>query len=124
MCDQWYNSRLCALGNHLSAKAQPRFNSWGSESGKARIESAKRPRFESEARIKGEAGEKAGGGGGLVSCSPEIFWNFELQILQFGVFFEREILKKSTFQRKHIEKHLYLQSNRVNPTHVRSSVQN
>ena len=60
----------------------------GSESGEARIEGAKRLRFEGEARIEGEARERAGGGvwgGGSVSPSPENFWNFELQIVQFGV---------------------------------------
>ena len=61
----------------------------GSESGGARIEGAKRPRFEGEARIEGEAREKAGGGvwgGGSVSPSSEIFWNFELQIVQSGIY--------------------------------------
>ena len=53
----------------------------GSESGEARIEGTKRPRFEVEARIEGEARERAGGGvwgGGSVNPSPENFWNFEL----------------------------------------------
>ena len=61
----------------------------GSESGKARIEGAKRPKFEGKARIEGEARERAGGGGvwggGSVSPSPEHFWNFELQVVQYGV---------------------------------------
>ena len=41
-----------------------------------------------EARIKSEALERTGEGvwgGGSVSPSPEIFWNFELQIVQSGV---------------------------------------
>ena len=50
----------------------------GSESGEARIKGAKRPKFESKARIKGEARERAGGGGS-VSPSPENFLNFELK---------------------------------------------
>ena len=48
----------------------------GSESGEARNEGAKRPRFEGEARIEGEARERAGEGsgeGGSVSPSPEKF---------------------------------------------------
>ena len=40
-------------------KAQPRFKSWVSESSEARIEGAQRPRFEGEARIEGEAQERA-----------------------------------------------------------------
>ena len=53
----------------------------------ARIEGAKRLRFEGDARLKGEAREKAGSGrgGGSVSPSPECFWNFELQIVQSGL---------------------------------------
>ena len=42
-----------------------------------------------EVRIEGEARERAGGGvwgGGSVSPSPENFWNFELQIVQSGVY--------------------------------------
>ena len=41
-----------------------------------------------EARIEGEARERAGGvwGGGSVSPFPENFWNFELQIVQSGVY--------------------------------------
>ena len=61
----------------------------GSESGEARNEGAKRPIYEGEARIEGEARERAGGGvwgGGSVSPSPEKFWNFELQIVQSGVY--------------------------------------
>ena len=36
----------------------------GSESGEARIQGAKRPRFEGETRIEGEARERAGKGSG------------------------------------------------------------
>ena len=67
----------CKMGNSTGLKdprAQSRFKSWGSKSGKARIE--------------GEARERAGegsGGGGSVSPSPENFWNFGLQIVQSGV---------------------------------------
>ena len=49
---------------------------FGEESAEARIEGAK-PLFEDEARIKGEARERArrdlGGGGGSVSLSPDSF---------------------------------------------------
>ena len=45
----------------------------GSESGEARIEGAKRLRFEGEARIEGEARERAGGGvwGGARWAPPQ-----------------------------------------------------
>ena len=78
----------------------------GSESGETRIEGAKRPRFEGEARIEGEAREGAGegsGGGGSVSPSPENFLNFELQIVQSGVYLK----PKYWFNRfKKIEKNI------------------
>ena len=70
--------------------AQLRFKRWG-----VRILSVRDLRAEPE---------KERGRGlwrGLVSPSPDFFWKFELQIVQFGVYFEREILKQSTFQRKH-----------------------
>ena len=75
------------------ARAQPRFKIGGSESGEARIEGAKRPRFEGEARIEGEARERAGEGvwgGGSVSPSPENFWNFELQIVPSGLYLNQK----------------------------------
>ena len=59
----------------------------GSESGEARIEGAKRPIFDGEARIERKARERAGEGfgRGLGEPLPENFWNFELQIVQSGV---------------------------------------
>ena len=58
----------------------------GSESGEARIEGTKSPRFES--LNLGQSQRKSGGGvwgEGSVSPSPENFWNFGLQIVQSGV---------------------------------------
>ena len=53
--------------------------------GKARIEDAKRLRFEGAAQIEGEARERAGRVWGWVSVSPspDLFWNFKLQIVCF-----------------------------------------
>ena len=79
----------------------------GSESGEAQIEGAKRPRFEGEARIKGEARERAGGGvwgGGSGSPSPENFWNFELQIVQSGVYLKPKSWYNRFFK-ENTEKH-------------------
>ena len=46
----------------IVAWAQPRVKSWGSESGKARIKGAKRPRFDGETRIEGKNPSKSEGG--------------------------------------------------------------
>ena len=75
----------------------------GSESGEARNKGAKRLRFEGEARIEGEARDRAGGGvwgGGSVSPSPEKFRNFELQIVQSGVYLKPESLHLMDFSNK------------------------
>ena len=48
-CDTLFGLCICSLSQGRN------FKSWGSESGEARIEGAKRPRFEGEARIEGEA---------------------------------------------------------------------
>ena len=57
--------------------ANPGFWKGGSKTeGEVRIEGAKRPRIEGEARSESEARDKAGGGvwgGGSVSPSPENF---------------------------------------------------
>ena len=52
--------KINCLGTVSNSRAPPRFKSWGSESGEALIEGAKRPRFEGEARIEGETRERAG----------------------------------------------------------------
>ena len=55
----------------------------------ARVEGAKRLRFEGKARTEGEAREKTGErvwGGGSVSPSPEIFLKIKLEIIQFGAY--------------------------------------
>ena len=54
-------------------KAQPWVKGGGSESGEARIEGAKRPRFEGEARIEGEARERAGERSGEGGPPQKIF---------------------------------------------------
>ena len=65
-------------------RAQPRFKSWESESCEARIEGAKRPRFEGEDRVRGRSLRKSGGwvwGEGSASPSQEYFG-----ILNFNTF--------------------------------------
>ena len=60
--------------------------------GEARIEGAKRPRIEGEARTEGEARENAGGGvwgGGSVSPSPENFRKIKLEIIHFGAYLKQ-----------------------------------
>ena len=55
--------------------------------GKSRIEGAKCPRFEGEARIEGAARDKTGGGvwgGSSVSPSPENFCRIKSEMVQSG----------------------------------------
>ena len=71
----------------------------GSESGEARIEGAKRLRFEGEARIEGEARERAGEGSGegLGEPLPRKFLEFRTSNRSIWCIVEKGIRKYSTY---------------------------
>ena len=84
----WSTCRRTKFANHNPARAQPRFKSWGVWIGRSPNRGREAPEIWGWSPNRGRSPRKSGGRGlgrGSVSPSRENFWNFELQIVQFGV---------------------------------------